>query len=440
MNIQPLALLALTIFCPTLQYLVPEVFAAGAGQLADETILLDGIRGANIHDGGRLKIGPDGKLYATTGDAASGQLAQDLSSLNGKILRLNLDGTIPSDNPFLGSPVYSYGHRHPQGLAWDADVHLVSSEHGPSGNDEINFIQPGRNYGWPVVNGTAGNPDFTDPVLSTGSDTWAPSGMTYYSGSQIPEWTGKFLVTTLRGQHLRVLDIDFSTGNPQVVSSTPYFSGTYGRLRDAVQGPDGLVYLATSNRDGRGAPNAGDDKILRISNITGVSSGTVEEVATGLEAPWSIAFSNNGTIYVTERLGRVRVVKQNVLQPSALATISVTTFPTGESGLLGLALDPDFDTNRRVYVYYTYTNSSGELLNRISRFTLTAKEDPGFPMYIVYVAIGGTAVGLSVFALYWLGKQRRKTADQEGDRATSAGALAFRVLPLRSQVLVGLLS
>jgi len=366
-------------------------------------------------------------------------LAQDLSSLNGKILRFNLDGTFPSDNPFLGSPVYSYGHRHPQGLAWDGAGRLVSSEHGPSGNDEINFIQPGRNYGWPVVNGTAGNPDFRDPILSTGSDTWAPSGMTYYSGSQIPEWTGKFLVTTLRGQHLRVLDIDFSTGNPQVVSSTPYFSGTYGRLRDVVEGPDGFVYVATSNRDGRGTPNAGDDKILRITSVTGVFSGTVEEVATGLEAPWSIAFSNNGTIYLTERPGRVRAVKQNILQPSALATIGVTTFPTGESGLLGLVLDPDVDTNRRVYVYYTYTNSSGDVLNRVSKFAL-AEQEPGFPLYIVYVALGGTALGLSVFVSYWLIKQRRKLSIQRGDSVTIVSALLVKVLPQRSRVLVGLLS
>lgn len=250
------------------------------GQLGNELVLLDGIKGASIHDGGRLKIGLDGRLYATTGDATNGQLAQDLSSFNGKILRLNLDGSIPSDNPDPQSRVYSYGHRHPQGLAWDASEHLIASEHGPSGffppaccNDEINLILPRNNYGWPTVWGVAEDPSFTDPILSTGSDTWAPSGMTFYSASNIPEWTGKFLVATLRGRHLRVLDISFSP-TVQVVSSTAFFSDTYGRLRDVVQGPDGYVYVATSNQDGRGDPNPGDDKILRITGTGGQPSGT----------------------------------------------------------------------------------------------------------------------------------------------------------------------
>ncbi len=251
------------------------------GQLGNETVLLDGIRGASIHDGGRLKIGPDGKLYATTGDAGNRQLSLDLSSLNGKILRLNLNGTVPIDNPDPTSPVYSYGHRHPQGLAWDTAGHLVASEHGPTGvfpnpccNDEINLILPGHNYGWPVVYGTAGDPSFTDPILSTGSATWAPSGMTFYSASKIPEWRGKFLVATLRGRHLRVLDIRF-TSTPQVVSSTAFFTDAYGRLRDVVQGPDGYVYVATSNRDGRGTANQGDDKILKITAASSQPFGSL---------------------------------------------------------------------------------------------------------------------------------------------------------------------
>ncbi len=250
-------------------------------QLGDETVLLDGIRGASIHDGGRLNIGHDGKLYATTGDAGNSQLSQDLSSLNGKILRLNLDGTIPVDNPNPTSPIYSYGHRNPQGLTWDTSGHLVASEHGPTGifpspccNDEINLILPGHNYGWPTVFGIAGNPTFTDPILSTGSATWAPSGMTFYSASKIPEWTGKFLVATLRGRHLRVLDISFSP-TPQVVSSTAFFTDAYGRLRDVVQGPDGYVYVATSNRDGRGIANQGDDKILKITAASNQPSGSL---------------------------------------------------------------------------------------------------------------------------------------------------------------------
>ena len=130
-----------------------------------DKVLLDGIAGADLHDGGRVKIGPDGKLYVTVGEAGNASLAQDLGSPNGKILRLERDGSIPSDNPFAGSPVWSYGHRHPQGLAWDASGHLFATEHGPSGlpalqqdccHDEVNRIEPGGNYGWPTVFGIRG--------------------------------------------------------------------------------------------------------------------------------------------------------------------------------------------------------------------------------------------------------------------------------------------
>jgi glucose/arabinose dehydrogenase len=242
-----------------------------AGRGEDLTVLLDRIPGGTIHDGGRIKFGPDGKLYITAGDANVPSLAQDVSSLAGKILRLNPDGSIPADNPFPGSPVWSYGHRNPQGLAWHPITGaLFSTEHGPSGlppnccHDEVNVIEPGRNYGWPHVFGFGRDPRFTDPIWESGLETWAPSGAAFYSGDRLPEsWRGRFFFAALRGQHLQRVTLrppDFRS----VERAEKLFVGDFGRLRDVVQGPEGFLYLTTSNRDGRGIPRAGDDRVLRI--------------------------------------------------------------------------------------------------------------------------------------------------------------------------------
>ena len=237
-------------------------------QLIDETILIDKIPGSFVHDGGRIKFGPDEKLYITTGDAANANSAQDLNSLAGKILRINSDGSIPDDNPFEKSPVYSYGHRNPQGIDWDPIFgKLVSAEHGPSGergfaHDEVNVIEIGKNYGWPEVIGGEHDDKYIDPILHTGDDTWAPSGGVFYDSDKISDWNGKFFLATLRGSHLRMLDLDLAEN--QVISSTALFSNEFGRLRDASMGPDGHLYVLTSNQDGRGSPSKNDDKILRI--------------------------------------------------------------------------------------------------------------------------------------------------------------------------------
>ncbi len=224
------------------------------GSARDERIILDNLPGASIHDGCRLKFGPDGKLYITTGDAAESRLAQQKDSLAGKILRLNPDGTIPADNPFPGSPVYSLGHRNPQGIAWDRSGRLLAAEHGPSGHDEVNRILPGRNYGWPDVTGKGGEPRFVDPLIESGDDTWAPSGIAIFGND--------LFVAGLRGR--RLLRVRLSPDG-KVMGVEGLLSGMYGRLRDVVVGPNGALYVTTSNRDGRGSPAPDDDRILRIS-------------------------------------------------------------------------------------------------------------------------------------------------------------------------------
>lgn len=232
------------------------------GTARQDRVLLDNIPGGWIHDGGRVKFGPDGKLYVTTGDAADPPIAQDLRSLGGKILRLNPDGSIPADNPFPGSPVWSLGHRNPQGLAWHPGTgKLFATEHGTSVHDEINIIQPGKNYGWPTVIGPAGDPRFVDPIL-TFTPNIAPSGASF-AGPRYPNWQGDLFFVTLRGRHLhRVVLVapDFA----RVQSHERLLDGAFGRLRDIVQGPDGALYLLTNNRDGRGTPAPDDDKLLRI--------------------------------------------------------------------------------------------------------------------------------------------------------------------------------
>jgi glucose/arabinose dehydrogenase len=237
-----------------------------AGRGVVDRVLLDEIPGAGLHDGGRVKIGPDRRIYVTVGDAEQAGRAQNPGSPNGKILRLERDGSIPADNPFSGSPVLSLGHRHPQGLAFDEQGRLYATEHGPSGarpqccNDEVNLIEPGANYGWPQAVGLARDGRFRDPVATSGPEaTWAPSGATFVTSGPLRR---SLFFTTLRGQHLHrvVLGDDGVT----ILFEEQLLVNRFGRLRDVIVGPDGALLVLTSNRDGRARPAADDDRVLRV--------------------------------------------------------------------------------------------------------------------------------------------------------------------------------
>jgi aldose sugar dehydrogenase len=230
-----------------------------SSRLVERVSIFDDIPAAQIHDGGRLRFGPDDLLYVTTGDASNGSLAQDLASYAGKILRINRDGSTPRDNPSV-SPIYSSGHRNPQGLDWNpATGDIWASEHGPTGNDEINVIRSGANYGWPRIEGSRTMPGMETPVTFY-NPAIAPSGASFYRGSRIPGFTGNLFVGTLRGTHL----LRLRTEGRRVVSEERLLDGRFGRIRDVIAGPDGHLYFCTNNRDGRGSPIAADDRILRI--------------------------------------------------------------------------------------------------------------------------------------------------------------------------------
>ena len=242
----------------------------GAG-LAERKLVIEGIPAARFHAGTRLRFGPDGKLYVTTGDAARKELGQRLDTLAGKTLRLNDDGTVPEDNPFVGRPgarpeIWTYGHRNSQGLDFQPGTGLMfQTEHGPSGfdgpggGDEVNIVERGRNYGWAAIHHRESKHGMESPLLEY-TPACAPASGAFYRGSALAQFRGNFFFGCLRGEGLQrvVLDGRALKGEERLLQ------GEYGRIRDVAEGPDGALYFSTSNRDGRGSPSADDDRIMRL--------------------------------------------------------------------------------------------------------------------------------------------------------------------------------
>jgi glucose/arabinose dehydrogenase len=227
---------------------MPLTGAAGSVGLGPAEDVLTGIPAAGNHNGGRLGVGPDGMLYATAGDAGNSGNAQDLGSLAGKILRMTPTGDVPADNPF-GTLVYSYGHRNPQGLAWDSAGQLWASEFGQNTWDELNQITAGANYGWPDVEGRGGGAPYTDPVQQWTTDEASPSGLAAVGDT--------LFMASLRGERLWRI-------HPSTAGVDTWFLNSFGRLRDVVSGPDGTLWFVSNNTDGRGNPAPGDDRLYQV--------------------------------------------------------------------------------------------------------------------------------------------------------------------------------
>ncbi|MGH9957015.1 MAG: PQQ-dependent sugar dehydrogenase, partial [Pyrinomonadaceae bacterium] len=247
-------------------------YREGTGGLTEPKVINENIPAAEFHAGCRIGFGTDGKLYITTGDATERSLAERLDSLAGKTLRLNDDGSVPQDNPFVGQAnakpeIWSLGHRNAQGMDWQPGSGLMfQTEHGPSGfdgpggGDEVNIVERGKNYGWPLIHHRETRAGLESPLLEY-TPAVAPASGTFYDGSVFPQFRGNFFFGCLRGERIIRVVLD----GRRVVNQENLLPGKYGRIREVAEGPDGAIYFSTSNRDGRGKPAQDDDRIIRLA-------------------------------------------------------------------------------------------------------------------------------------------------------------------------------
>lgn len=310
--------------------------------LINPIILFSEIPGNTYHNGCRVVIAPDGKIMMSTGDAGNMPNAQDIHSLSGKILRINMDGSIPSDNPIPGSPVWSWGHRNPEGLVYGPNGILFSSEHGDASDDEVNIIQKGNNYGWPNVEGYCDRPDektfciehkITEP-LKAWTPTIAPAGIDYYQSGAIPEWKNSILLTTLKGSAFHVLKLN-SKGTA-IVSDQKYLENVFGRLRDLCISPAGDIYISTSNRDwnpGEGFPKKHDDLIICLHHEKIVHGKVNTSQKNGVVSAITKLPLNSGQMIYTTYCASCHKKDGSGLQ-SVFPPLNNSSFVTGEKDRL----------------------------------------------------------------------------------------------------------